>query len=271
VELVPESRLMFGHLREELISGNRRSRSTYGVLTLLKEVPRYVLRLVFMDFARRVRDNISDDLIQWTQPPFSTGALQEFADPLVAQNTFINTAYLELKYAQRLPVVTKMKLETYHQQGKEAEGERDERFFGLVNKADYRIVLSEALQVQPQWKQLLSIHTPTRASDLKTRELTELFFLLLNYRLSPSANLGTGVEYEVFANLRTTPQVLPAGFQPDFRRWTLATQYSIRSAYQGYEITSNVGFRWGRRSMSGVADSNVMAFVNVYAGLGTER
>ena len=67
------------------------------------------------------------------------------------------------------------------------------------------------------------------------------------------------------------PAILPAGFQDDARRLTLGLQFSNTSDYLGYRLTSNLGFRWVRRSEQGGADTNAMAFVDVFAGLGTDR
>lgn len=270
-ELMPRSRIMVGRLREDLKSGRERSKSTYLVLTLHKELPRHGITLQFMDFARRVRDNIADDLIQWTQPPHSVGSMQEHPDPLVARDAFINTMYLELGYTEYLPVTNKLKLETYHQQGDQADEYRDERFLGLINKAEYPFDVTETVELRPQWKQQLAIHTPSRRDELKTRELTEILFLLMNYRISERLNYGIGTEYEIFENLRKDPDVLPSGWQEDYTRWTLGMQFTINSAYQGYQLTSNLGFRRVRRSIADETDTNTMAFVSIFAGLGTER
>jgi len=270
VEIMPKSRVIVGRSRSELHSSDRRSESTYALLTLYKEVARHRLNVQLMEFARRVRDDIADDLIQWAQPPFSVGSLQDFPDPLIAQNTFINTIYLQIDYTRYLPFTSKLKFESYHQQGNQAKGKRNEKFLGLVNKADYRIPLGPKADLWPKWKQLLTIITPTEKRLSRSRDLSEIFFLFLNYRLGGGMWAGLGTEYEFFENLKKRPEVLPPGFQDDFSRLTLATQLSNTSDYLGYRITANIGFRWTRTSTRGEADTNAMAFVDIYAGLGTE-
>ncbi|MBI2505010.1 MAG: hypothetical protein HYW07_17465 [Candidatus Latescibacteria bacterium] len=270
-ELIPRSRFIAGRLRRELHSSARRDESTYALLTLHKEYPRQGLSLKVMEFARRVRDDIADDLLQWAQPPFSVGVLQEFPDPLIAQNTFINTLYLEVNYHRFLPVANKLKLETFHQQGRQAREKRNEKFLGIINKADYKVELARDWELWPQWKQLLEFRTPTESRRPRVRELSEIFFLLLSYRVSRSLWLGLGTEYEIFRNLKQRPQVLPAGFQDDASRLTLGLQFSNTADYLGYRLTSNLGFRWVRRSEQKQEDTNAMAFVDIFAGLGTDR
>jgi hypothetical protein len=270
-EFMPQSRLVAGRLRQKLRSSGRRGESTYALLTLQQEYPRRGLSLRVMEFARRVRDQIPDDLLQWVQPPFSTGVLQEFPDPLIAQDTFINTLYLEAGYTRYLPLSGKLKLETYHQQGRQAGEKRNEKFLGLINKADYRLPLGANWELWPQWKQLLALRTPTEPRKPRTRELSEILFLLLNWRISRSLWVGAGTEYELFRNLKKRPAVLPAGYQDDASRLTLGLQFSNTSDYLGYRLTSNLGLRWVRRSQQGEAETNAMAFVDIFAGLGTDR
>jgi hypothetical protein len=266
-EMGPQSRLMAGRLREDLKSSERRSKSTYALLTLTREWPEYGLRIRASDMVRKVKDNIADDLIQWVEAPFSSGGLQEVRDPQIARDTFINTLYLEFDYDRYVPLRSKIKYETFRQLGDEAAGKRDRRFLGLINKAEYSFDLTNNIGITPQWKQTFASVTPTRRSDRLTRDLSEVFFLLTSLRISPSIWLGSGLEYEFFENLKKTPKILPPGFQQDFSRFTLGLQFSNNSDYLGYNLTSNIGFRWVRRSVSGDANTNAMAFVEVFAGL----
>lgn len=267
VEIAPGSRLMIGHLRERLISSDRRNESTYGLLTLHKDFPRQNLNIQFMEFVRNVQDNIPDDLIQWVQPPFSSGLLQDFSDPLIAQHTLINTTYLEIEYAKFLPFKNKFKYETYHQKGAQAKGKRDEKFLGVINKANYRIPIGRSVDLWPKWKQMFQYRTPTDPRGLKTKELSEILSLLIRYQFSSQLWINSGVEYEIFNNLQEKPDPPPPGFVEDFRKLTLAFQLSNTCDYLGYRLTSNAGIRRTRRSFEGQpAETNTMAFVSVYVG-----
>ena len=270
-EIMPKSRLVVGRLKEELKSSGQKAESIYALLTITKELPEKGMVFKFMELARKVEDDIADDLIQWEQQPFSSGGLQEFRDPLIARDTFINTLFLEARYSRHLSVTNKLKIESFHQQGDEADDKRNRKFLGLINRADYPISLGANLGVRPQWKQTLAIVTPTAKIDSKTRDLSEVFFLLLDYRISKALWLGMGMEYELFENLKKRPEILPPNYQDDFSRFTLGMQFSNNSDYLGYSLTANIGLRWLRRSSRGESSTNAVAFVEMFAGLGSDR
>lgn len=266
IELFPDSRCMVGYLSERLLSSDRKSTSTYALLTLKKDFPMQALRIQFMAFPRRVRDHIPDDIILWIQLPFSSGKMQDFSDPLIAQNTFINTAYLEVGYDRLMPFTNKLKYEVYHQGGEQAKGKRDRRFLGIVNKADYPIRL-ESLTLWPKWKQMYKRVTPTQPGALKTKDLSELFSFLVTYRLSTTLSIISGAEYEIFRNLLDKPKPVPPEYEEDHERSTLAFQISNVSDYLGYQLTTNLGVLWERREFeTGARRTNTMIFVNFFAG-----
>ncbi len=61
-------------------------------------------------------------------------------------------------------------------------------------------------------------------------------------------------------------------FYFDGTTWVLAGQVANDSAYLGYALTTNVGARWIRRHLDGSpASSELLSFITVYAGLGTDR
>ena len=268
VEIAPRCRFIVGHLGEKLIGSDRKNESTYGLLTLRRDFPKQGLSFQLMNFLKSVHDNIPDDLIQWVQPPFSTGTLQDFPDPLIAQNTLINTSYLEVDYSRSLLFTNKFKYEVYHQRGAQATGKRDRVFFGVINKADYKISLLRGnLTLWPKWKQIYKFLCPTDPQKLRTKELSEIFFFLTRYQFSQDLRLDLGVEYEIFNNLIKKPTPPPPGFVEDFQMLTLAAQFSNTHDYMGYALTSNVGVRWTRRSIGGKIEKNTIAFVNLYAGV----
>jgi hypothetical protein len=219
-----------------------------------------------MEFARSVRDHIPDDLLQWVQPEFSGGLLQSFSDPLIAQDTFIHTVYLEAKYAKLFPFTAKIKYESYHQRGSQAKGKRNEKFLGIIGKADYKIQIGKDLTVWPKWKQMLASRIPTEPRKLRTKDLSEIFFGVLRYRFNQQLWITSGTEIEIFNNLQKKPQPPPPGFMEDFKRLTLAFQLSNRCDYLGYRLTSNAGIRWTRRGFERYTETGTVAFVSVYVG-----
>ncbi|NKB70273.1 MAG: hypothetical protein GKR89_24650 [Candidatus Latescibacteria bacterium] len=269
-EIQPGSKLMLGRMRQWRLSSDRRSVSSYALFTWTGDMPRSGLNVRFLEFVRLVKDDIPDDLIQWVQPPFSSGGLQDVPDRLIALNTTINTTYLDFKLAKFDPlnIAGKVKWDQYFQRGDQAEGKRDESFFGLVLKADYPIQLTDNLRLTPRWKQLLTRRTPTDQLQLKTNDLSEIFFLMANYDVIPGKLFWeSGVEWELFNNLRDKPDPAPPAFVEDFNTLTLASQFTNISDYQGYRMTNKLGVRWQRRDLDEGSETNFLAFLTVYAGL----
>lgn len=264
-ELFPGSRCMVGRLGERLISADRRSTVSYALFTFKKDFPMQALSVQFMGFPRIVRDDIPDDIILWVQTPFSSGKMQDFSDPLIAQNTFINTTYLEVGYDRFMPFTNKFKYEVYHQRGGQAKGKRDRQFLGIINKADYPIRL-KSLTLWPKWKQMYQNVTPTEPGALKIRELSEILSFLATYRISAGLSLISGAEYEIFNNLLEKPDPLPPEFVEDYERLTLAFQVSNASDYMGYSLTTNIGMHWERKSFETGSRTNTLTFVTFYAG-----
>jgi len=268
IEITPGLKLVIGHSNERLISSDKRSRSTYGLLTWQADYP-HIGRLQLLQSIKRVRDNIPDDLYQWTMPPFSRGAFQEVSDPLIAQNTLVNTTYLQFDYTgiSNLNLINKLKYEAYFQRGLQAERKRDQKFFGLINKADYTIRVGKKLIIWPKWKSMYRRMIPTDPDALKINDLTQIGFLIVKYSVLRSAWITCGVEYTIFNNF-VKPVVPPPGFVRDYRGTVLVVQLSNWSDYMGYVLTSNIGLRWERKVFKErEPEINSVAFIRVYAGV----
>jgi hypothetical protein len=268
VEFQPGNRLMIGRMKEQLLSNSRRSESFYGMLTLRGEVPRHKLGFQLFNSLRRVEDNIPEDVILWLQPPFSTGSMQDFADPLIAQDALVNTLFMSTRSGKFAPLnlETKVKHEIYHQQTTR-EGIRDETLFAMVNKADYEISVGEELTLLPKWKQLYLRKTPSARDGLQINELSNILFLISQYDILPTLRLESGFEYEIFRNLRTRLDPLPAGYREDFEQLVLATQFSNQSDYLGYLLRANIGSRWEKRNFENDSETNLIIFMTIYAGI----
>ena len=268
VEFEPGSRLMVGRMKERLLSNSRKSESTYSMLTLRREVPKYNLRFQLFNSLRSVKDNIPEDVILWLQPPFSSGSMQDFADPLIAQDALINTMYMDVRSGKFAPLnlETKLKHEIYHQRTPRKDL-RDETLFAMVNKADYEIPIGKQLNFLPKWKQLYLRKTPSDRNGLQISELSNIFFLISQYDILPTLRLESGVEYEFFRNIRPRPDPLPAGYREDFEQLVLATQFSNQSDYLGYLLRANVGGRWEKRNFADDSETNLVVFMTVYAGI----
>ncbi len=270
VELFPESNLMAGRLDEKLLMTSRTSTSDYLLLTLKKDLPQHNLTVSLIANPRRVKDDIPDDVYQWVEAVGSDGESRFITDQLVARDAFLNTTYLEARYDRYVPFTTKVKHEVVHLLSDEA-GLRDRTLLGVVNKASYSRDIRK-WTLSPRWKQMYRSVTPASEEELKTRELTEIGSFMVKRDIGQNIRLSAGTEYELFANLRTRPDPLPAGYLEDYNTWILAAQLANTSAYQGYQITTNVGMQWSRRDEAhSKAASELYSFITVYAGLGSDH
>ena len=103
---------------------------------------------------------------------------------------------------------------------------------------------------------------------LQRNELSEIFFFIGTYDLIPGQLVSeSGIEWEVFRNLRQEPDPLPPAFVEDFTTLTLATQFTNNSEYQGYALSTKVGVRWQRRALQQGDETNFLTFVTIFAGL----
>nr|HID59671.1 hypothetical protein [Desulfobacterales bacterium] len=266
VEVVPGLKVCIGHLDEQMIDSDRRSRSTYGLLTWQADYPS-IGRLQLFEHIKAVKDNIPDDLYQWMQPPLSKGGFQDAPDPLAQQNTTVNTTYLQFDYIgiSNFKLVNKLKLETYFQHGSQAEGKRNQGFFGVINKADYRIEMGGKFTIWPKWKSMYRYMIPTNPTELKIKDLTEIGFLTIEFPVLKSGRITSGIEYTIFNNY-IKPTAPPPGFVGNYKGVVLVTQISNTSEYWGYLLTSNIGFRWERKSFKGKEpEVNSVAFIGIYA------
>ena len=269
-EIKPGSKIMVGKMRERALSSDRSSSATYLLANWSDDRPALGLRYRAMGNLRRVQDNIADDLIQWIQNPFSSGGLQDVPDPLIAQDTWINTSYFDLVYKKMKPLnlSAKVKWERYYQNDGQAVDLRDQSFLGAIVKADYPIEILSNWSIAPKWKQIYQRRTPSDPLALQTNDLSEIFFLISVYNVIPDKLvLESGVEWEQFHNLRDRPDPLPPAFVENFNTLTLASQFTNSSDYLGYRMSTKLGFRWQRKALKEATETNFLAFITVFAGL----
>ena len=269
-EIQPGSRIMVGRMRETLLSSDRRSKSLYGLLALTHEIPPQGLRLQLYNSLRSVKDNIPENILLWVQTPRTDGDMRPIADRLIAQNTLINTVFLDARLSKYAPLnlETRMKHEIYHQREDNlASNIQDETLLALLTKADLPIPVGSRHVLWPKWKQLYKRSSPTDKTSLDHDELSEILFLIWQYQLLNTLGLESGVEYEVFRNRVKRTDPLPAGYVDDFQQFVIAAQLSNRSDYLGYRLLANVGGRWERRNFREDSTAGLVFFLSVFAGL----
>ena len=108
---------------------------------------------------------------------------------------------------------------------------------------------------------------PTFSTDLDITEWSQFYMLTSKYFILPGTFIEYGVELNLFRNLEERPEILPPGYVDDFTGSVLALQLSNRSAYLGYSLTMNTGFRWERRAFAEATETNSLLFIRVFAGL----
>jgi hypothetical protein len=270
VHVTEEIRLTLGRTRIAQIADERRSRAFYLLASADKTYPGRV-RLRLSQDLRRVRDTIRDDLIQWLQPPNSRGELLPIRDILPAQNTWINTSWMDVQYI-RVPglVLSHLgKWQFYHQRDtSRALIQRDMRkqssFLGFIDKAQYHWFLG-SLALMPAWKSEFRRQVPLERSRGKRLELSELFLLKARLPILLSSHIEAGVEYHVFTQFNSPP---PPGAEDSFTELTGLAQLTDVSDYQGYRLTTVVGFSISRQHFE-VEGTRVRTkgFLTVYAGV----
>jgi hypothetical protein len=266
----PQVRLTVGRQRIQQISDKRRNLATYMILTFDRDQPAWG-RLIFFQDLRRVEDSIRDNLFQWVQLPNTRGGMRLISDPLAAPDTWINTTWLGLdfKKIRGLKLSAKLKWQFYHQLGDKVALEQqdlrqDAYFRGLIGKAEYSFNWGNATFV-PRWKSELRHQADVLLSVPQRSEWTHLFAGLLRFPAFRSSFVETGMEYEVFQQRR---KLVPPGALDSFRGLVATAQLSNLSEYQGYRLTTVLGFELARRRFEfAEVETRTRGFVTIYAGV----
>lgn len=267
MRLTEDVQVTVGRLLEDEISSKRRSRATYGLFTGSWRIPG--LNLSLFEKAKFVKDNIRDNRVRWVDP---TG-MTDFTDPLVNQDTFVNSVYASAEYTsvRNLAVFAKLKYENFVQRGDEADVKRNRSFLGLINKADYRITLSEQFAFWPKWKSTFRRVVPTEKALRTSRDLEETVFLVVRYGFMPGTWVDFGIELSRLENLKKRPAVPEVGFVDDFTSRVYSVLFSNASAYLGYQLTINAGLELQRHEFKEDTRKASLAFIRVFAATGTEK
>ena len=266
----PSARVLLGRMRVDQLTDDRSNRATYLMIAADVDHARWGRWRLFQD-VRKVKDTIVDDLVQWQQLPNTRGSLRQVKDELVAQNTWINTTWLGLdkEVAPGLRMGHKFKWTLHHQLDGRIErvlrGQRKQAtFFGMINKAEYRIRVGD-LVLAPKWKSEFQRRGPVLRSRDRRRELTELFMVTSRLPFMNRSQLEWGFELEMFRQLEDPT---PAGAEDSFNAITSTVQMSNHTEYQGYVLTTTVGFelRYINPEVSR-SEFRTRGFITMYAGV----
>ncbi|MCY3735423.1 MAG: hypothetical protein OXG13_03420 [Gemmatimonadaceae bacterium] len=253
----PGIKATLGRMRVAALSSDRRNHTTYGLVTVTHDDPRFG-RIRIYDMLKRTRDTIPDDRREMT--PYlglATGNLINIEDQLPARDTWVNSAYLELSYRPLggLKTLARLKYDLYAQQGDAHERgvgpvlEDRTHFFGIINKADYTW-RARSLEVQPRIKSEYLNQTPFILDGDERREWTGTGILLLRHPMLGASSLEAGLEYHRVADLMLNEKEALAanrvGATGDSRSLVLAAQWSTVGEYQGYTLITRFGIMYTR-------------------------
>ena len=273
-ELYPGVNITAGRNREWLIAGEETSEALYLMVSALRDVPGTGKFEVF-HVLKFVEDTISDNLLQWVQRPGSIGGLQPFDDPLITEDTMVNQSFVGWKYTRgNLTFMNKLRFDHFKQRGAAADRLDDSSFIGVINKADYPVEIGRNITLIPRWKNIWRKRSQPRTSQLEINELSEIISLSAVFPVLTKSRVEVGVEAIIFRNSEAIPDPLPPEYIDDFIGKVFTLQYTNRVQYQGYSITSNVGFQVNDINFGNLQDldvSNTIAFIELFAGLEQER
>ena len=290
VNLTPAARLILGRTDEKMPSSEGENRTTYALLTFDRNDPR-LGHLRFFEMLKRSADTIPDDRREPT-PFIDAPPIQPIVrDLLSAQDTWISTTWIgwDNKGRSRLTFVNKLKYEIFHQNGAlglDLEGRRLRRnasFLGLINKVDYAYPVHR-FEVRPQLKSEFLRQMPFVHQQEKRQNWIATLQLLAGFPLLRHTQIEAGCELLWFRDLvRDEEELLELGLAQetgDMQSTILAMQLSTNSAYQGYQLITQLGFRVGRtrneilrggegdRLEKAYESNNEMtSFITVYAGI----
>ena len=259
---------------------------------------------------RQAEDTIHDHLYQWVLPrprfgnPVETSGRNEpVVDLLAADDTWINSLAADWKYSspRKWGMRHRFKWDWWQQRNADVELLRDEAgevvrdemgeavvlfdplgpdgrngretssFLGIINKADYLFDWGR-LSISPKVKSEFLREVPFSRSVAKQRSWDLLFFLQASFPLLQSTRIEVGLEQRTFANLIGDEKEMdPGTLTGDFRGTVLALQLTNMRPYLGYNMTTQIGVRYDRRSLEVVeldSESRTagVAFISVFAG-----
>ena len=263
--LVPEVALTIGVLREDLISSNQKNEINYLLFTADKRTPNWG-RFRLFEMLKSAEDDISDDLLQWLpNANIRTGEATKIEDPLIARDTWINSLWLGHDFSRGgLRTANYLKYDFYHQRLDRQERlplglRKRDFFFGLINKFSYRVDFAD-VWLEPRWKSEYRQQSIDLVSTDRREELTQLGGILTGFSLLSHTSLQMGLEFTFFNDLKNDPR--------DFNGIVGSAQFTNMSAYQGYNVITQMGVLIDRRDPKGQkAETVTRSFITVFAGL----
>ena len=308
VDVNPSLKMNFGRIRQSMHKAARDNDTYYGLVTFEMDRPIYG-RFRMFDMVRLAKDTIQDNVSQWIVPKAQLGRASESAgqnmaipDPLAAENTWINTFYVDWEYnsPRGWNSFHRVKRETWVQRDSDIilsrssdgvvlvdedgnaiveydpmisrNGRKQSGFLGVINKADiYRSW--KVINFSPKLKSEYIDATPFSRALEKSRSWDVLYMMIVDFSILNRTQIRLGLEGRQFYELRNDESELsPGSITGDYRGSVLGMQLTTTRDYNGYSLTTQLGLRFDQRSLEVVQGSTEkqtsgLVFLSVFAGL----
>jgi len=301
-EIVRSMNLRFGTIREKARARGGKNYTDYLRWAYEANTPRFGgINLFYVH--KRVQDNIPNDGYQFISALTIFSAIPDFVfDPLEYKNSTVNQLYLGTVYTQipGLRIENNAKYE-HNEQRAIGLAQRDNRGnllnpneqpdgriikLGIVNKIDYtfrffnnKLALIPQLKVRTQKivqrEQALINNRLVNLNAVKTHIQEMMPIFRIDYRLTDRTDLRFGFQgFQIPGTGNTfNYQIKDLRFpERDENRTTFAVTLSNKSAYGGYNVVIDMGYKLTTREFPRQPDPRLrekkesLIFVTIYAG-----
>jgi hypothetical protein len=301
-EIIPSMDLRVGTIREKATAQGGKTASDYVRWTYEASTPRFGGMNLFY-VLKRVRDNIPNNGYQFVNALTINSSIPDFVfDDLEYKNSLVNQVYLGTVYTQvpSLIIENNFKYE-YNNQNAVGLAARDVRGnylnpdeqiaghivkLGLVNKIQYVIrLLNNRLLLIPQFKvrtqkilqteQVQTANGVATVNAVKTHIQEILPIFRIDYKLTDRTDLRFGLQG---ANLPSAGGSFSYQIKDlqspelDENRSTFAISLVNKTAYQGYNVVIDMGYKLTNRQFPRQLDpllkerNESLIYVTLYAG-----
>lgn len=302
VEVIRSMNIKFGTIRERAFAQGGKNRNDYLRWTYEASTPRFGGMNLFYVF-KRVEDNIPNNGYQFVNALTILSAVPDFVfDPLEYRNSTVNQLYMGTVYTQipGLRIENNAKYEHNEQHGiglalRDNRGalfnpdeQPDGRIIklGIVNKIDYTFrFFNNKLAVIPQLKvrtqkivqreQARLGNSIVEVNAVKTHIQEMMPIFRVDYKLTDRTDLRFGFQgFQIPGTGNSfNYQIKDLRFpERDENRTTFAVTLSNKSAYGGYNVVIDMGYKLTGREFPRQPDPRLrekkesLIFVTIYAG-----
>jgi len=301
-EIIRSMNLRLGTIRERATARGGKNYNDYMRWSYEASTPKFGgINLLYI--MKRVEDNIPNNGYQFVNALTINAAIPDFVfDPLEYKHSFVNQIYFGTLYTQvpDLRIENNFKYE-YNNQSAVGTGIRDSKGnyinpdeqtdghiikLGIVNKIEYNVKLFNGrIQVIPQFKvrtqkilqreQFRSANGVIDENAVKTHVQEVIPIFRIDYRLTDRTDLRFGLQgFSVPGTGNTFNYQIKDLRYPerDENRTTVAVSLANKSAYGGYNVVIDMGYKLTSREFPRQVDPRYrerresLIYLSIYAG-----